>query len=83
MSGTKTPPKTLLLTTTTILSRPYEELGMVSSYPGAVYQSLAEKRLRKIAAKQYPQADAVIGIIVIRQVLGIIMLSGTAVRYKE
>jgi hypothetical protein len=75
----KPPKRDILLTTTMTLQRPYEELGIVNSYPGAAFAPDRERRLRKNTLKKYPDADAVIGIIMMNR----LVLSGTAVRFKE
>jgi hypothetical protein len=75
----KEPKKPILLTTTMTLPRPFEPLGMVSSYPGAAFQDDRERRLKKNALKKYPDADAVIGVIMMNRMV----LSGTAVRYTD
>jgi hypothetical protein len=71
--------KNLLLTTTMTIQHPYEELGMATSVPFGAFQVDRERRLRKNALKLYPDADAVIGIIMLAP--GV--LQGTVVRYRE
>ena len=72
----------LLLTTTMTLTRPYEELGLTWSYMGNVQYDQAIKHLEEQTRKLYPQADAVIGIVIQQKGLGF-GLMGTAVRYTE
>jgi hypothetical protein len=74
------PTKQLLLTTTMTLVHPYEELGLVWSYMGNIQYEQAMEALRKETLKRYPEADAVIGIVLAQKGIGF-GLMGTAVRY--
>jgi hypothetical protein len=81
--------KELLLSTTMTLQRPYEELGLTftSIWPGRVERGDKRmKELHKETLEAYPDADAVIGIIVYNgPTIGGLGhgLIGTAVRYKD